>query len=348
MRKFRGCFLFAFVLTAAGMMVSLGYGATGSEPAAKTVYKARLSYHFSGTHLSGISTEKFAKMVRDETGGQVDITTYPSAALYSIRDIVGALGKGAVEFGNIINSSLPAIDPSFSLDSIWYICQPGQTCRLWTETDAGKRTWTDMERKCNFKQIVWLPNGPTGIFTTGKTVRKLEDFYGMDIRYLATPEVPTYKALKMKYVSVSTEEIHSALERKMINCLMTSPTALKAYSWWEYAKHTTLPYPYYMEAFIVVNTDWWNRLPEDLQRKVLKVGSIVSEEHTQKVQSDSEGCLNEMVKLKGGSTYTMPKEEVDRIREHLFKAGAYAETQKVVKPDLWEALLKVSGVKFSK
>jgi TRAP-type C4-dicarboxylate transport system substrate-binding protein len=342
MRKFRDCLLFVFVLTAVGMTVSLGYGAT------RTVYKARLSYHFSGTHLSATSTEKFVKMVREETDGQVDITTYPAAALYSIRDIVGALGKGAVEFGNIINSSLPAIDPSFSIDSIWYICEPGHTRRLWTETDAGKRTWMDMERKCNFKRVVWLPNGPTGIFTTGKIVKKLEDFYGMDIRYLAKSEVPTYKALQMKYVSVSTEEMHTALERKMINGLMTSPTALKAYSWWDYAKHTTLPYPYYMEAFIGVNMDWWNRLPEDLQRKILKVGEIVSAEHTRKVQSDSEECLGEMVKLKGGSMYTMPKEEVDRIREHLFKNGAYAEIQNVVKPDLWEALLNVTGVKLRK
>jgi TRAP-type C4-dicarboxylate transport system substrate-binding protein len=207
----------------------------------------------------------------------------------------------------------------------------------------------EMERKCNFKQVAWLPNGPTGIFTTtaGKAVKKLEDFYGMDIRYLAKSEVPTYKALQMKYVSVSTEEVQTALERKMINCLMTSPTALKAYSWWDYAKHTTLPYPYYMEAFIGVNMDWWNRLPEDLQRKVLKAGSILSAEHTAKVQSDSEECLADMVKLKGGSMYTIPKQEVDRIRQHLFKNGAYAEIQSLVKPDLWEAVLKVSGVKLT-
>jgi len=160
--------------------------------------------------------------------------------------------------------------------------------------------------------------------------------------------VPTYKALQMKYVSVSTEEIHTALERKMINAVATSPTALKAYSWWEYAKHTTLPYPYYMQAFIAVNTDWWNRLPEDLQKKVLIAGNKVSEEHTQRVQSDADQCLSEMVKLKGGSMYTLPKEEVDRIREHLSKAGAYEEIQNAVRPDLWEAMLKVSGVKLSK
>ena len=343
MRKFRDCVLFAFVLTAVGMMVSVTYGA---EP--KTVYKARLSYHFTGTHLSGVMTEKFAQMVREETGGQVDITTYPAGALFSIRDIVGALGKGAVEFGNIIDSSLVAIDPSFSLDSVWYILQPGQIRQLWSETDAGKRTWADMERKCNFKRIVWLPNGPTGIFTTGKVLKKLEDFYGLDIRYLAKSEVPTYKALQMKYVSVSTEEVQPALERKMINAVATSPTALKAFSWWDYAKHTTLPYPYYMEASIAVNTDWWNRLPKDLQDKVLKAGSKLSEEHTKRVQSDADECLSEMVKLKGGSLYTMPKEEVDRIRDHLYKAGAYEEIQNSVKPDLWEAFLKLSGIKLSK
>jgi hypothetical protein len=55
-----------------------------------------------------------------------------------------------------------------------------------------------------------------------------------------------------------------------------------------------------------------------------------------------------MVKLKGGSISTMPKEEVDRIREHLSKAGAYDEIQNAVKPDLWQALLDVSGVKLSR
>ncbi len=319
-----------------------GYGAEEQK-----VYKARLSYHWGPGHHASIMSDKWAKMINEETGGRLQVSVYPHGQLFSIRDIIPAISKGAVEFGGVILTSLAASDPNMNIEGLWYLYKdPEQLRRLWAQTEAGKKAWAKAEEKLNFKRVAWNPNGPTCFFTTTKPVKKLEDFIGMDARYLGKLEVPYYKALKMKYVSISTEEVYTALERRMVNTILTNPSGFKAQGWWDYCKYASLPWMYCQEAYIGANATWWKNLPQDLKDKVLKVDEKLSEMATKGVMAYSDEVLEEFTKKHSGTVVTIPPAEVERIRAYMWKAGAYSEIQKSVSPDLWEAMLKIADVKY--
>jgi TRAP-type C4-dicarboxylate transport system substrate-binding protein len=315
-----------------------GYGAE-----AQKVYKARLSYHWGPGHHASLMANLWAKMINEETGGRLQIQVFPHGQLYSIRDIIPAVSSGAVEFGGVILTSLAASEPNMYIEAMAFTYKDvNHVRRLWTEMDAGKRLWAKAEEKLNFKRVAWNPNGPVVYWNTKKLMRKLEDYAGMDSRYLGKLELPYCKVLGMQCVSISTEEVYTALERKMINILLTNPSGFSAQGWWDYCKFTSLPWMYYQDGFISANADFMKSLPQDLRDKVMEIGDRLGVIATDGVMKHSEGVLEEFVKKHNGTVYKMPQAEVDRIQQYMMKNGAYNEIKKAVHPDLWEAMLQIT------
>jgi TRAP-type C4-dicarboxylate transport system substrate-binding protein len=128
---------------------------------AKDVIKIKFSYQYATDHYSALMSEKYAKMIREESGGRVEITTYPNSALFAPDKITGAVGSGAVEMGAINNSMLASINKDFMLEGLWFFYTPTQLMTFWTDTQAGRETWAAMERKTNVKRVAWIPIGLT-------------------------------------------------------------------------------------------------------------------------------------------------------------------------------------------
>jgi TRAP-type C4-dicarboxylate transport system substrate-binding protein len=77
------------LLFSIAVLSSTGYCATPP----KDVIKIRFSYQYALDHYSALMSEKYAKMINEETKGRVQITTFGNATLYNSTQIAGALGK---------------------------------------------------------------------------------------------------------------------------------------------------------------------------------------------------------------------------------------------------------------
>jgi TRAP-type C4-dicarboxylate transport system substrate-binding protein len=341
------CLCFVMVLAFFGSMVLLGLfaGATMSAAApAKDVIKARFSYQYALDHYSALMSEKYAKMIKEESGGRVEITTFGNATLYNSTQIAGALGKGVVEMGAINHTQLVSFSPDFMIEGLWFFYTPTQLMTFWTDVQAGRDAWAAMEKKINVKRVAWIPIGPYCL-ATKKPVKTLEDISALTIRYVSKAEVPNYKALNMKNMSIETQEVYTALERNMINAVLTIPSAVRGQAWWDYTKYVMQPYVSYQGAFIGINNDFWNRLPNDLKEIFLKVGEKISKEAIQGVIAYSDDILKELVQKKGGQTVTMSPAELNRVKQQLQAGGAYDDFRKQVSPVVWDALVKHCGWK---
>jgi len=309
--------------------------------------KIKFSYQYPTDHYSAIMAEKYAKMLREASGGRLEITTYGNAALYGPEKIVGGLGKGVVEMGSVNTSMLASISKDFMVEGPWLLHTPQQIMTFWTNTEVGRKTWAAMEIKANIKRVAWIPIGPY-VLASAKPVRTLEDLSSLSVRYPSLVEAPNYHALKMKNLSVTTGETYTALERGMINAVASLPSAMRGYGWWDNAKYWTKPYVGYQSAFVGLNMDVWKRLPNDLKEVFLKVGEQISKESIQGVVEYSDRLFDELVKKKGGQVITLSAPELTRIRKQLEVGGAYAEFQKNISPAVWDAYVKHCGYKAAK
>ena len=309
--------------------------------ATNDVIKIKFSYQYPPAHFCAVKAEDFAKQLRQAAGDRIEITTFGSGSLYKPDKIVGALGKGVVQMGSVNTSMLASLSKDFMVEGTWFM-HTEQIFTFWEGPEAARKAWAQMEAKTHIKRLAWVPIGPY-VLATKEPVRRLEDFAGLSARYPSLVEAPNYKALNMKYLSVPTAEVYTALERGMVNAVASLPSAMKGYGWWDYLKYWIRPYVGAQSAFIGMNMVFWNRLPNDLKEIFLKVGEKISKESIQDVMDYSNAMFDEVVKDKGGEIITLPPSEVKRIKEQLEKGGAYAEFKKEVSPAVWDAYLKYTG-----
>ena len=306
------------------------------------VYTGRLSYHWFPKHHSAIFSEKFVNYCKEATKGRLKITTYPSGELYGIRSALGAVSQGAVDMVGIVDVIFVAVDPNFSISSMTYVFDNYKQLRDLWETKAGKKVMQALQKRLNVKLLCSVPVGPSYIWTTNKPLPDLKSHKGQKTRFLSVAEKPAYDAMGMSSVSVATAEIYSAAQQRMINTMSTVPSAIKAYSWWDFFKYVTHPPQAYIDAYLVANGKWFNRLPKDIQDTVLQVGRRITEESTASILAFGEKIFKEFEEKHGG---TVTKLTPENYRELLtfYKQKVYPKLTKRIDPDLVKAAEKVTG-----
>jgi TRAP-type C4-dicarboxylate transport system substrate-binding protein len=97
--------------------------------------------------------------------------------------------------------------------------------------------------------------------------------------------------LGAKMLTLPTAEVFMALQSGMLNSISTPPTAVDAYNWGAYLKHALIPPYSFTDGHIFANKQWFESLPIELQKTLLKVGNEMSIEATNRVMADSEATL---------------------------------------------------------
>jgi len=312
-----------------------------SPPAAAQAAKARLSFHWNPDHESAIMATKFATEVNKRAGGKIQVDVFPSGQLFTIRQITGALSSGSVEIGGVVTHNQLA-----SLDKDWNIVQfPNmwrsieQQRRFLSETPEGRALRQRVLTKANLVHIAYVPVGPYVTFSTKSDMSTVASMRGLKARSLAASERPGFAARGMSVVSLSTEEVYTALQNGMIDSLATVPTAVKAYSWWDHLKFAQLPYSVYADAELMANGTWFKGLPKDVQDLLLEVGRQISKEATDGSMAGNAAALKEMAEKKGGRITTLTGAALEEFIK-LDREKTEPELAKMVSPEILAAARK--------
>ena len=307
---------------------------------------ARLSYHWTPDHESAISAKKFADEVNRRAAGKLKIDVFPSGQLYSIRQIIGALSAGSVEMGGVVtHNQFPSIDKDWNIVQFPnYFTSVEHQRRFFAEVPEAKAVRERVLQKTGLTHLAYTPTGPYATFSTKSDMRSVAAMKGLKARSLAPSERPGFAARGMSVISLSTEEIYSALQNGMIDTIATVPTAVKAYAWWDFVKYVQLPYAVYSDTELMANAKWFNGLPKDVQEIILDVGRQISREATLSSVAGNEQALTEMVEKKGGKitrlTGTALEEMIALDRENTEPALA-----KIVSPEILNAARRYVGRK---
>ena len=129
----------------------------------------------------------------------------------------------------------------------------------------------------------------------------------------------------------------------MIDTFNTVPSAVKAYSWWDFAKYTQQPYTFYADAYVAVNLAWWNRLPRDLQELIEdKIAPGISKEATAGVMDYSNQVLEDFAKDRGGQVSRWSDDELRKMVT-INREQVWPKIAKEIDPDLYRAAKEFVG-----
>ena len=266
-----------------------------SSMAVAEEYVAKLSYHWNNEHHSGIHTKMFADEVNRRAAGRLRIDLFPSGQLFGVREIMGAVSAGSVQMGGILGVvSLPAIDKNYNVAVFPGMFDSYQQKRdYFANAESGQQVWNNILAKTKTTVLMYNPVGPVMTFSSERKLDSVAAMKGLKARALFKSERPRWKALGAKAISLPTREVYTSLQTGMIDTINSPPIGVKAYSWWEFVKYAQLPYQSFADAYIMVNNDWYNQLPKDLQQLLLEVGRDVGKISTDKIMQTAEDILVE-------------------------------------------------------
>jgi len=122
----------------------------------------------------------------------------------------------------------------------------------------------------------------------------------------------------------------------MIDTLATVPTAIKAYSWWDYLKFAQTPYAVYADSEIMANAAWFAGLPKDMQELLLTAGREISKAATEQTYKGNADTLKELAEKHGGKVVELKGKALEELKA-LDRDKTEPELAKMMSPEIFAA-----------
>lgn len=305
---------------------------------------ARLSFHWGVDHESAVMATRFANEFNKAAAGQFKIDVFPSGQLFTIRQITGALSAGSVEMGGVVtHNQFSAIDRDWNVVQIPGIWKSIEHQReFFAKVPEGKALRERILKKANLVHLAYVPVGPYVTFSKTNDMSTVEMMRGLKARSLAASERPGFASRKMSVVSLSTEEVYSALQSGMIDTLSTVPTAVKAYAWWDHLKVAQLPYAVYADSELMANGTWFNSLPANIQKIMIDVGARISKEATEGTMAGNAAALKELVDKHGGKITALSGPALEAFQK-LDREQTQPALSKMMSKEIFDAAIRFTS-----
>jgi TRAP-type C4-dicarboxylate transport system substrate-binding protein len=179
---------------------------------------------------------------------------------------------------------------------------------LRTAVDAYRQKFDErLQAKFNAKVLTLWPFGPQ-VFYCNKEINSLNDFKGLKVRSFTPSMAALIEHLGATPVTLSFSEVYPSLQRGVVNCGVTAPTAGNSGKWPEVTTHFL---PLAVSGSVqghFVNLDHWKRYTPE-QQKTLETAFKKMEDDmwnlSNEVNDDAANCNVGAEPCKDGAKFNM-------------------------------------------
>ena len=290
MRRFRGPGV-TLVLALLAMVFS-AVAAFSAEAEFKAHYATQLSKTF---HLTE-ADYKFAELVAQKTDGRLKIDVFPAGQLYKGRGIVKAICDGSLQMGIVYSGAWDGQIPFIDIFDVPFVFKNMAEIHKAITGPLGAVISKDME-KYNAKLLhVGYYGRSFEIANSVRPLKSAEDFKGLKIRCNLPTAVAAMTAMGAAPLKMASSEVYMALQRKTVDGVVSGVQSIIKRKWNETCKYLTVTNATFSPWLVAVNLDFWNKLPEDIQKAVLEAGAEVSKMTLERAEAEDAKGLEEAKK----------------------------------------------------
>jgi tripartite ATP-independent transporter DctP family solute receptor len=212
-------------------------------------------------HPSVAMMERVAKQVRDETGGAVDIQTFPAGQLGSSRDIIESTSSGAIQIVDEGAAQFGQFVPQFSILEAPYIWRDPQHVRRVLASPILDEMNALLIAKRSMRVIGSTYYGKRHVTSGTRAIKTIDDMKGFKLRI---PEVDTFRAMAEAWGARPTPlnigELYLALSQGAVDGQENPLPTIQSNKFFEVQKYLVLTGHIITPRLIVVNETAWQAL----------------------------------------------------------------------------------------
>lgn len=262
--------------------------AASTAPAANTLKLGHVAPAFHGQHQGLL---RFAEVVSEQTKGAYTVQVFPLGQLGGERSMAEQVQMGTLEVASITTAVLSNFVPQTAALDLPFLWPDRRTAYAVLDDPAFQEKLFGYFPVKGLVAIGYTENEFRHLSNTKRPIRKPEDLAGLKLRVLEAPiYLDSFKQLGAVPVPMPFPEIYTALQQGVIDAQDNPHYTSILMKFPEVAKYLTLTNHTLTECIIIVNADYWKRLPPDVQqafrqasREAIETNRRVTAEQFQKL-----------------------------------------------------------------
>ncbi len=260
------------VLAAISGLVMLGSGVQATE-------KMRISLQLPLKSHLGQNLLMFEKEVEARTDGAIDVEIYDSATLYKDKEVPAAVGSGAIEAGVASLTRYVGDAPVVDVFYMPFLLNTEEKVRAAVAEASPVRSAIETEvAKTGGQILYWQAYGGAILLSNGGPIKTPADMQGKKVRVFGKTLGEFVTAAGGAPTLISGSEQYLAYQRGTVDIGMTGVSGVKSRKLWEVMDTITVTNHADIEFVVVVNTEWWNGLSEEIRGHISDAAAVAQED----------------------------------------------------------------------
>lgn len=234
--------------------------------------KARLGHVFAQGNAADEASQIFARLVKERTNGEIDITVFPNSQIGGDEALGRDLSRGSVEFAFLNIGSLTGLDPLLDIHYLPYIATNTQEVDKIFYNPKGilQRTLGETLAKHNMVALAYFELDFRAVTNSKHPVRTVEDLKDLKVRVPGSASIRSFfEAAGSQAVTMPMPNLFVALQQGTVDGQDNGASIVFNSRLFEAQKYMTLTNHVYAMGAITVSKRFWDRLSEE-QRKIVK------------------------------------------------------------------------------
>jgi TRAP-type C4-dicarboxylate transport system substrate-binding protein len=284
----------------------LAVAATGAQ----AEVKLDISVPWGPNEFHSMNAAKFAERVKQETKGEVVMTTHPGGTLgVKANESLRSIGEGVVPMGDYAlfqNASRGAV---LAVETLPFLV--GDYDQLKVMHRYFRPVWEGILQKNNQKMLYVVP-WPNQFFFVKKPIATVDDLKGLKMRSLDKLTTDWINRLGMTPVQMTNLEILQALGSGMMDGVPTSAGTAVAQKYWDFMKYAYQTNHIWASNVMAINLDAWKKLSPAQQATIERVAKEMEPQFWENSKQDHEKKVAEL-KANGMTIANAPKAMIDEM-----------------------------------
>ena len=275
------------VLLFAGLVFSL-VGCAGSAKTAETTAKAADSKTYTikyghsqpEDHFSHKALMDMKAYVEEKSEGRLKIELYPNGQLGADRQLIESVQMNNVQMCNATTATFASSAKSAGLFDLPFLFANDEEAYKVLDGEVGQYIMDCINKDAEgFKVLTYGVSGLRHITNNVRPIHTPEDMKGIKLRCMENNvHVDMFKLMGANPTPMAISEVFTALQQGTVDGQENPIANIYGYKFNEVQKYLSLTGHVYQPQLEVISTEFWDNLPEDLQ-KILMEGEIIRRDH---------------------------------------------------------------------
>ncbi|HZJ87811.1 MAG TPA: DctP family TRAP transporter solute-binding subunit [Sphaerochaeta sp.] len=247
------------------------------DKAAEKVYEATFAHVVRPTIAKGRAADMFADLVRERSGGRIDISVYPDSLLGTDREITEQMQLGDIQFNAPFTGVLPAFVPQTQLFDLPFAFRDSQGVYDAMYGPVGDILAPYLLQQ-GLRVLGYWDGGFKSITNNTRPIHSPADLRGMRIRVSQSPLlISQFAAMNSSGVDIAFAELYTALQQGTVDGQENSLANIYTRRFYEAQKYMTVTEHGYLGYIFLVAEDFYQSLPADLRKIIDETADEVSD-----------------------------------------------------------------------